>query len=50
MEEYVKGLTEVQIEDISASSFVRWCSYTIIICNKFGQAGLGFGKAMQVIP
>jgi len=40
----VKGLAEVQIEDISGSSLVHCCSYTTVKSDQVGQADLPLGK------
>ena len=47
---HVKGLTEVQIDDISGSFLVHRCSYTIIKGHWVGQAGFALGEAMLVLP
>jgi len=49
-EDHVKGLSKVQTDDISGSSFVHQHSHTIIKSNKFGQAGPALGEAMLVVP
>jgi len=50
MGDCVKGLSEVQIDDVSGSSFVHCHSYTIIKSGKIGQAGPALGEAMLVLP
>jgi len=48
MRDHVKGLTEVQVGDISGCFLVRWCSYAIIK-NKIGQAEPALCEAMLFI-
>jgi len=45
----VRGLTEVQIEDIHSSCLVHWCSHSIIDGHKVGQAGLALGEVTVAV-
>ena len=50
IEDCVKGLTEVQTDDISGSSFAHWHSYAIIKYDKIGHSGSAAGETILVIP
>ena len=46
----VRGLAEVQVDDISSTSLVPQCSDTITEGHQVGQAGFALGEAMLVLP
>ena len=46
----VKGLTEVEIDDISGSSLAHRCCDALIESHYVGQAGFALGEAMLVLP
>ena len=51
MGDHVKGLIEVQIDDINDSSLVHWCNYAIVGSTAQGSSGrICLGEAMLVIP
>lgn len=50
MEDHVKGLNEVQIDDNSSSCLVHWWTYAIMKSNSVGQEGHALGELMVVIP
>ena len=50
MKNHVKGLAEVQTEDVSGSSLDHCLSYAKTKSNKFGHAGSALGEVMLVIP
>jgi len=50
MGDHVKGLTEVQIDDMSGCSLVYRGSYAIIKRDETDQAGPALGEAMLCYP
>ena len=46
----LKGLTEVQSDDINSSSLVHWCSHSIVEGHQVSQAQFAFDEAMLTVP
>ena len=50
MWDHVKGLTEVQVDDIGWSSLSNLCSHSIIVGHWIGQAQFALGEAVVAVP
>ncbi len=49
MWDHVKGLAEVQVDDISCLSSVHQCQYSVIEGCQIGQTQPSFGEAMLAV-
>jgi len=49
MREHVKGLAEVQVDDVHCPSLVHWCRHSIIEGYQIGQARSALVEAMLAV-
>ena len=49
MQDHIRGLSQVQVDDISCPSFVHQCHHSITEVHKFHQARPTLGEAMLIV-